>query len=107
VLARIQQLEILGAGQRPSGEPSAFVEGLGEVFVTLRGVIDPTEVRKRLERDVAKIDKELAGVDAKLGRPDFVDKAPAEIVEKERQRATTLRERHGTLQRHLAALREG
>ncbi|HLC34912.1 MAG TPA: hypothetical protein VJJ70_07940, partial [Anaerolineales bacterium] len=97
----------LGGGQRPTGEPSTQVEGLGEVFVVLRGVVDPVEVRKRLDRDLAKADKELAGVEGKLSRPDFVDKAPAEIVEKERQRAMALRERQGTLQRHLAALSGG
>jgi len=106
-LARIQHIELLGGGQRPTGEPSTQVEGLGEVFVALRGVVDPVEVRKRLERDLAKAEKELAGVQGKLSRPDFVDKAPAEIVEKERQRAMALRERQGTLQRHLAALSVG
>jgi valyl-tRNA synthetase len=104
-LAHIQRVEWLGGGQRPTGEPSALVDGLGEIFVTLRGVVDPAEVRKRLERDLAKLQKELTGVDGKLNRPDFVDKAPVEIVDKERQRATGLRERQQTLQRHLEALR--
>ena len=45
-------------------------------------------------------------MEGKLGRPDFVDKAPAEIVQKEQQRATGLHERRGTLRRHLAALSE-
>jgi valyl-tRNA synthetase len=106
VLGRITAVELLGGSQRPAGEPSALVEGLGEIFVALRGVVDPAEVRKRLERDLGKIDKELAGVEGKLGRPDFVDKAPADIVQKEQQRAAGLRERRGTLRRHLAALRE-
>jgi hypothetical protein len=39
-----------------------------------------------------------------LSRPDFVDRAPADIVDKERQKAATLLERQMTLQRHLAAL---
>ena len=98
---------VLGAGERPTGEPSAVVDGVGEMFVPLRGVVDPADVRKRLERDLGKVEKELAGVAAKLGRPDFVDKAPAEIVDKERQRAATLHERVTTLRRHLEALREG
>jgi len=104
-LAKVGTVGLLAAGERPSGEPSALVEGLGEIFVPLRGVVDPQEVRKRLERDLAKVDKELSGVDAKLGRPDFIDRAPADIVEKERAKASALRERQGTLQRHLAALR--
>jgi len=73
--------------------------------VPLRGVVDPLEVRKRLEKDLGKVEKELSGVEAKLARPDYVERAPAEIVEKERQKARALQERQGTLQRHLAALR--
>ncbi|MFI5366336.1 MAG: class I tRNA ligase family protein, partial [Candidatus Binatia bacterium] len=103
-LAKVDGVEVLAAGQRPAGEPSALVEGLGEVFVPLRGVVDPGEVRKRLERDLAKVEKELSGVEAKLSRADFIDRAPADIVDKERRRAATLRERKGTLDRHLAVL---
>jgi valyl-tRNA synthetase len=104
-LARVGGIERLAAGERPSGEPSALVEGLGEIFVPLRGVVEPADVRKRLERDLSKVEKELTGVEAKLGRPDFVDRAPEDIVEKERERAAALRGRQETLQRHLAVLR--
>ena len=106
-LGRVGSIELLGAGARPAGEPSALVEGLGEIFVPLRGVVDPAEVRKRLDRDLAKVEKELSGVDAKLQRPDFIDKAPAEIVEKERQRAAVLRQRAAMLSGYLTTLREG
>jgi valyl-tRNA synthetase len=105
VLARVGTVELLG-GERPHGEPSAVVAGLGEVFVPLRGAVDPAAVRERLERDLAKAEKELTGVEAKLGRADFVDKAPADVVEKERTRAAALTERRATLERHLAVLRE-
>jgi len=103
-LAKVERVEVLDRGGRPSGEPSVLVDGLGELFVPLQGVVDVQEVRKRLERDLAKAEKELAPVEAKLGRADFVDKAPAEIVEKEREKARGLRERGATLKRHLAAL---
>jgi valyl-tRNA synthetase len=104
VLAKVGEVELLEGGARPSGEPSAVVDGFGEIFVALRGVVEPDEVRKRLQRDLGKVEKELSGVDAKLSRPDFVDKAPADIVDKERQKASMLRERRATLQRHLGSL---
>jgi valyl-tRNA synthetase len=104
VLAKVSAVEVLGDGPRPHGEPSAVVAGLGEIFVPLRGVVDPAAVRERLQRDLGKVEKELTGVEAKLARQDFVDKAPAEVVEKERQRAAALQERRATLERHLAQL---
>jgi valyl-tRNA synthetase len=106
-LAKVGNAEILGGGTRPSGEPSLVVAGFGEIFVALRGVVDPDDVRKRLERDLGKVEKELGGVEAKLGRADFVDKAPADIVADVREKAATLRARQATLRRHLAALGNG
>jgi len=106
VLARVGSVELLHSGERPASEPSALVDGLGEVFVPLRGVVDTVEVRKRLERDLSKVDKELTGVQAKLSRPDFVDKAPTEIVEKERHKAEALGTRAATLRRHLEVLQQ-
>jgi valyl-tRNA synthetase len=105
-LARVERVEIIADHRRPTGEPSVVVDGLGEVFVPLRGVVDTGDVRKRLDRDHAKVAKELAGVQAKLGRRDFVERAPAAIVEKEQNRAESLRQRQTTLERHLAALQE-
>ena len=106
-LGRVTDVELLAADQRPTDEPSAIVEGVGELFVPLRGAVDAAEVRKRLENELNKVTKELNGVEAKLGRPDFVAKAPEEVVGKERARAAALGERRGTLSRHLETLRRG
>src|SRR5262249_25100572 len=105
-LARVTTVELLDASERPGGEPSALVEGFGEIFVPLRGVVDAVEVRKRLERDLSKVAKELSAVTAKLSRADFIDRAPKDIVDKERQRSESLRGREATLRRHLAVLSE-
>jgi valyl-tRNA synthetase len=104
-LARVESVELLGDGPRPSGEPSALVAGLGEIFVPLAGSVDAGAVRDRLARDLGKVEKELKGVEAKLGKPSFVEKAPEEIVAKEREKAATLRDRRAVLQRHIATLR--
>ena len=103
-LAKVSAVELLGA-ERPSGEPTAHVAGLGELFVPLRGAVDPAAVRDRLEKDLGKVEKELRGAEGKLSRADFVDKAPADVVEKERAKAAGLRERRATLEKHLAVLR--
>ncbi len=104
-LAKVDAVELLGA-ERPHGEPSAVVAGLGELFVPLRGVVERAAVRERLQKDLGKVEKELQGVEGKLGRADFVDKAPAEVVDKERQKAVGLRARRAVLEKHLLVLRE-
>ena len=104
VLARVETVELLEAQPRPTGEPSAVVAGLGEVFVPLHGSVDSAVVREHLERDLTKVGKELKGVETKLARADFLERAPAEIVDKERQRAHALRDRRSVLERHLGTL---
>ena len=53
------------------------------VELDLSGTVDVAAERKRLEKDLAVAQKELAGCDAKLGNPNFTDKAPAEVVDED------------------------
>jgi valyl-tRNA synthetase len=105
-MARVEEVELLAAGERPAGEPYTVVDGLGSIYVPLRGAVDAQEVSKRLERDLGKVEKDLAGAEKKLSRPDFVDRAPKDIVEKEREKLERLRERRTTLLGHLEVLRQ-
>ncbi len=103
-LAKVAEVEVLPSGERPAGEPSALVAGVGEVYVPIRGLVDVAEVKARIDRELKKIGKELGVVEAKLARPDFVDKAPADVVDKERAKAAQLGDRQAVLRRHLQAL---
>jgi valyl-tRNA synthetase len=75
----------------PAGEDFAVTAKLsvgGGVSVALdtRGAIDIAAERARLEKDRAAAEKEAAQCRAKLGNPSFVDKAPAPVVAKIRER---------------------
>ncbi|HEV2783853.1 MAG TPA: valine--tRNA ligase [Actinophytocola sp.] len=52
------------------------------VELDLSGAVDVEAERKRLAKDLAAAEKELAQTEAKLGNPQFVDRAPAEVVAK-------------------------
>jgi len=104
LLARVGTVEVLAPLEHPVGEPSVVVDGIGEIFVPVRGLVDTAEVRDRLERELLKVRKDLEQVEGKLARADFVARAPQEIVSKEKEKAGALRERAENLQRHLQAL---
>ena len=54
--------------------------------MALRGVsISPPRPR-RLAKELAKADADIARVDAKLGNPNFVARAPEEVVEEEQEK---------------------
>jgi len=67
----------------------ALAGGTVHVELDLSGTVDVAAERKRLAKDLAVAEKELAGTDAKLNNPSFTDKAPAEVVAKIKARRET------------------
>ena len=61
------------------------------VEIDTSGTIDVAAERRRLEKDLAVNEKELAGTTAKLDNDAFLAKAPAQVVEKIRDRRDTAR----------------
>jgi valyl-tRNA synthetase len=53
--------------------------------------------RERTARTLAQLDEEIANLLAKLRNPAFVDRAPAEVVDKTRRRLLELEERRTAL----------
>jgi len=103
-LARVGSLQIGPEVKRPDASVTAVVRGV-EVFVPLRGVIDPEEQRARLDHELKKLDKELERVSKKLASVDFQERAPAEIVSKEKALEQELRDSRAKLLHHLDLIR--
>jgi len=111
-LGRIHRLANLkDAVVRPAGAAtgkksgSAVAVGAGfEVRVGLAGAVDVQAELGRIGKEIAKLEQDLAGVLKKLENPSFVEKAPPEVVQKDRARAEELREKRGKLEAHRAML---
>jgi valyl-tRNA synthetase len=59
----------------------------GEIVgLELAGLVDLAAERARLTKELAKCDADIARVDAKLGNPNFVARAPEEVVEEEKEK---------------------
>ena len=69
----------------PAGSLQLVVRG-EVVALPLKGVIDFAAERARLGKEMAKADADIARVDAKLGNPNFVARAPEEVVEEEKEK---------------------
>ena len=73
----------------------------------MAGVIDIAGERARLDKEIARIDKDLAVVSKKLGNPAFLEKAAADVVLKEQEKARAFGEKKTALEaalKRLAAL---
>ena len=78
-------------------DPSASIEvrlsqATVEVTVDTHGAVDVEAERKRLEKDLAKANKELEQTGKKLGNENFLSKAPEEVVNKIKERQQVARE---------------
>jgi valyl-tRNA synthetase len=56
------------------------------VGLQLSGLVDLAAERARLAKEMAKCDADIARVEAKLGNPNFVTRAPEEVVEEEKEK---------------------
>ncbi|HKO72295.1 MAG TPA: class I tRNA ligase family protein, partial [Bradyrhizobium sp.] len=86
VIRRMARLgDISFAGSAPEGAVQLLVRG--EVAaLPLKGLIDFSAEKIRLEKEVAKADADIKRVDAKLANEKFVANAPDEIVEEEKEK---------------------
>jgi valyl-tRNA synthetase len=83
-LARLSGLTASMGGGKQEKTATAIVAGM-TIFVHLEGIIDFFQEAKRLEKALAKLDKEIQGLCKKLDNESFRAKAPAEVIEKVRQ----------------------
>ena len=103
-MANLEELAIELKAAEPKGTATGVI-GPVRVYVFLEGVVDVAAEKKRLEKEIKKIEKDLAFVSKKLGNRDFMEKASPEIVEKEETKFNTLREKGQVLEDALGRLR--
>jgi valyl-tRNA synthetase len=62
------------------------VTPVGQIFLPLEGLIDVSAERERLGKEISKVEGDLVTVRNKLANDNFVQRAPANVVEEHRQR---------------------
>ncbi|WP_108398818.1 valine--tRNA ligase [Devosia submarina] len=86
LITRLARLDSISPQSAIPGESAQFVVGEATWALPLAEFIDiPTE-RARLEKEIGKLDGEIAGIDKKLGNEQFVAKAPEEVIEEQKAR---------------------
>jgi valyl-tRNA synthetase len=83
-IARVRLTVDPGAA-RPRSSAMAVIGG-SELYVDLTGVVDLAAERQRIEKEIAKVTERVDFLKTKLAKPDFAERAPAEIVARERER---------------------
>ncbi|MDD4906241.1 MAG: valine--tRNA ligase, partial [Methylobacter tundripaludum] len=89
--------------------PESAIALVGEmkILIPMAGLIDKEAELARLEKEIQKINNDLPRVEGKLNNPAFVDKAPPEVIDKEKAKLADLRSMLNNLeeqQRKIQAL---
>jgi valyl-tRNA synthetase len=106
-ILRLAQLEelILDGAPPPSGAGAHAVFGDGsEVVVALAGAVDVQQECRRLSGELQRLEQQLAGLAVKLTNENFVSRAPAAVVAREREKERVWREQRSVLAGKLTAL---
>jgi valyl-tRNA synthetase len=104
-LARVSDLAIGVAIAKPE-DASIQVAGDVQIYVPLKGLVDVAAEEERLQKEIGKIEKEIEMFSKKLESPAFVDRAPAEIVAKERQKLADVNGKKLVLEESLDKIRK-
>ena len=103
-IRRLARVDDLSLSATPPGGSAQIVLGGTVACLPLAGVIDLAAERARLEKELAKVAADVARIDGKLGNPDFVARAPEEIVEAEREKREEALARGEKIREALARL---
>jgi valyl-tRNA synthetase len=102
-LAKVADVRIVRDGERPHPASTIVVHGT-EFFVPLEGLIDVAAERQRLEKEINRLKGLLKSLSAKLTNQNFLEKAPKDVVVREKEKEQRNREQLKKLEAHLKAL---
>ena len=100
-LCNLTTLAIAPTMERPK---LSAIQALGDIEIYVVGVLDPDKERERLTNQQQKLLKELAPLQQKLAKPDFLQRAPAAVIEKERQRVQDMQTQLDAIAENLQLL---
>ena len=104
VLVAFRRRRSAGPGAEAPESATALV-GEMQILIPMAGLIDKEAEQLRLEKEIGKIQKDMERIQAKLTNPNFVEKAPETVVEKEREKLADQRSALAKLGEQLERIR--
>jgi valyl-tRNA synthetase len=99
-LARVESIHVASSMPKPEGSATA-VFGANQVHVVLKGLFDFEEEKKRIRKEIKKIERDYEISRGKLSNPQFMEKAPEEIIESVRDKVESMNQQLEKLNRNL------
>jgi len=103
-LAKLERITWLNAEDSAPASATGLVGDM-EILVPMAGLIDKDAEIERLGKEIDKLRKEVARGESKLRNPNFVDKAPDEVVAKEREKLDDHRSQQARLEEQMEKIK--
>jgi len=102
-LARARPVTFLDTREESQSGENTLVLVLkeAEVAIPMESMVNLEAERKRLEKEIGQSQAELAQLEARLNNKEFLTKAPAAVVDKERQKLYTLTDKLERLRQQI------
>ncbi len=84
-LLPVESITFDNRADKPKASAASVIDGT-EIYVPLEGLIDLEKERDRIQKEIDRLEGFLISVEKKLSNKGFVNNAPEQVVEKERQK---------------------
>jgi valyl-tRNA synthetase len=102
-LANVGELTIAENAEKPDGSVAAGLAHM-EIYMILGGVVDISAEKEKIGKEVDRLSRETNKIEKRLGDEKFLHRAPADVVERERERFADMKDRMQRLKRILEDL---
>ncbi|EOQ97138.1 valine--tRNA ligase [Leptospira wolbachii serovar Codice str. CDC] len=91
-LSKAESIEFIDSYEAKNTD-SVGAFSIGEIFLPLEGIFDFEKEKQRLEKEKKQIQLEMEKLENKINNPAFLEKAKPDVVEKEREKYNTWKEK--------------
>lgn len=100
----IDELEVKQDGKKVGNSIHRTVAGIN-IYIPMEGLIDVEKEKAKAEKELAVLEKHIAGLEGRLKNKSFVEKAPAEVVNKQKESLTKAQAKFAEIKKHLKELK--
>lgn len=85
---------------------NAYHKSIGaiNIYIPMEGLIDVEKEKAKAEKELATLEKHIAGLEGRLKNKSFVEKAPAEVVNKQKESLAKAKAKFAEIKKHLKGL---
>ena len=108
LLNRLAKIDSIKTGidiKKPNQSAAAIMKNI-ELFVPLKGLIDLKQEIIRLEKQIEDMNGRLNAINKKLNNPNFIDRAPKDVVAHEKNKKADYEQQLNKIQDNLQSLKD-